>query len=157
MKAKKIIRFYGVLRLGRYGLEMIHPEYQEVDNSKLSAEKYLTSVYRSTKGLSQNQLRKFINTAIGFYSDIKEEIDLKLPRKKIIYIDIENIDSYKLPETDDKIKVTLNGNYEEFKSLIKTKKYKELLEKGVKVVFKHKKPKENESVNENESGSERLS
>ena len=76
-RAKKIIRFYGVLRLGKYGLEMIHPEYQEVDNSKLSAEKYLTSVYRSTKGLSQNQLRKFITTAIGFYSDIKEEIDLK--------------------------------------------------------------------------------
>ena len=70
-----------------------------------------------------------------------EEIDLGLPRKKIVYMDVEDIDSYKVPETEDKIKVTLSGSYDQFKALKKTKKYKNLLEKGIKVVFKPKKLK----------------
>ena len=37
------------------------------------------------------------------------------------------------------IKLSLNGNYEEFKTFKKTKKYKELVKQGVKVVFKPKK------------------
>lgn len=68
-----------------------------------------------------------------------DEIDLKLPRKKIIYMDVKNIDSYEAPETEDKIKVTVSGDYEQFKALKKTKKYKELMSKGVKVIFKPKK------------------
>ena len=67
-----------------------------------------------------------------------EEIDLNLPRKKIVYMDIQNIDEYKIPETDDKIKISISGVYEDFKTLKKTKKYKELISKGVKVVFKTK-------------------
>jgi len=70
---------------------------------------------------------------------VREEINLKLPRKKIVYMDVEDIDKYEVPTTDDKIKVTLNGNYDQFKALKKTNKYKNLLEKGVKVIFKPKK------------------
>ena len=68
-----------------------------------------------------------------------DEIDLGLPRKKIIYIDAEAVDDFKIPETEDKIKITVSGNYEEFKALKKTKKFKELTNKGLKVVFKPKK------------------
>ena len=60
-------------------------------------------------------------------------------RKKIIYIDAEAVDDFKIPETEDKIKITVSGNYEEFKALKKTKKFKELTNKGLKVVFKPKK------------------
>ena len=67
-----------------------------------------------------------------------QEIDLGLPRKKIVYMDVEDIDEYVLPDTEDKIKITLNGNYNDFKALKKTKKYKELVKKDVKVVFKKK-------------------
>ena len=56
-------------------------------------------------------------------------------------MDVEDIDEYKVTETDDQFKVTLSGNYDQFKALKKTKKYKNLLEKGVKVVFKPKKLK----------------
>jgi len=76
------------------------------------------------------------------FSDRKHsltEIDLGLPRKKIVYMDVEDIENYKVPVTEDQIKVTLTGNYEQFKALKKTKKYKELLEDGTKVVFKPKK------------------
>lgn len=69
----------------------------------------------------------------------REEIDLHLPRKKIVYLDVEDIDTYNVPKTEDQIKVTLSGNYDQFKALKKTKKYKQLLEQGVKVVFKPKK------------------
>jgi predicted phosphodiesterase len=81
-----------------------------------------------------------------------EEIDLCLPRKKIDHIDIEDVDDYELPddETDkklqDKIKVSITGNYQDFKALKKTKKYKDMIKKGVKVVFKPKKIDVGESV-----------
>ena len=69
-----------------------------------------------------------------------EEISLKLPRKKIEYFDIENIDDFKIVDkTEDEIKLSLNGNYDEFKSFKKTKKYKELVKEGIKIVFKPKK------------------
>jgi DNA repair exonuclease SbcCD nuclease subunit len=68
-----------------------------------------------------------------------DEINLDLPRKKIVYLDVDSISDYAPPETDDKIKVTVSGGYEEFKALKKTKKYKKLVEKGVKITFKAKK------------------
>jgi DNA repair exonuclease SbcCD nuclease subunit len=70
----------------------------------------------------------------------REEIDLKLPRKKIVYKDIDEMEDYTIPEdTEDKIKVTVSGVYNQFKTFKKTKKYKDMLNKGVKVVFKPKK------------------
>ena len=56
-------------------------------------------------------------------------------------MDVDDVDAYTVPDTEDKIKVTLSGSYEEFKALKKTKKYKNLVDKGIKVVFKPKKLK----------------
>ena len=67
---------------------------------------------------------------------VLEENNLELPRKKIVYIDIDNIHKYAPKNTTDKIKLTVSGSYEEFKVLKKTQKYKELLEEGVKIAFK---------------------
>ena len=75
-----------------------------------------------------------------------EEIDLELPRKKIIYVNINDIEEYKIPETKDKIKITLNGNFSEFKTFKKTKKYKKLLEQGIKVNFKPKKLEKKDNI-----------
>jgi DNA repair exonuclease SbcCD nuclease subunit len=74
-----------------------------------------------------------------------EEVNLNLPRKKTIYLDIMDIDDYKVKENEDKIKLTLSGNHDEFKAFKKTKKYKDLLSKNIKVVFKPKKIKKIES------------
>jgi DNA repair exonuclease SbcCD nuclease subunit len=65
-----------------------------------------------------------------------EEIKLRLPRKKIVYLDVTEIDNYEKPTGDDKIRVTVSGNYEQFKALKKTKKYKQMVDDGIKVVFK---------------------
>jgi DNA repair exonuclease SbcCD nuclease subunit len=66
--------------------------------------------------------------------DIKE-ISLEMSRKKIIYTTIEDIE---VPEedVDNKIKMSISGDYEEFKTFKKSKKYKQLINKGVNVVFK---------------------
>lgn len=69
----------------------------------------------------------------------KEEIDLQLPRKKIVSINADKITDFVLPESDDKIRLTVSGDTEDFKALKKTSKYKELIGKGAKVVFKEKK------------------
>lgn len=68
-----------------------------------------------------------------------DEIDLNLPRKRIVYMDIEMIDDYNVPETKDNIKITISGGYDQFKALKKTKKYKKLVRDGIKIVFKPKK------------------
>ncbi len=78
-----------------------------------------------------------------------DEINLELPRKKIVYMDVENVDDYKLPDTNDNIKITVSGVYEQFKALKKTKKYKKLVKDGVKVVFKAKKISHEKDVSEN--------
>ena len=78
-----------------------------------------------------------------------DEINLNLPRKKIVYMDVEALDDYELPETEDKIKITISGVYDQFKALKKTKKYKKLIKDGVKVVFKAKKIEPETKVSEN--------
>ena len=75
-----------------------------------------------------------------------DEIDLKLPRKKIIYKDIADVDKWETPETEDKIKLTVSGVYDDFKALKKTKKYKQLVKSGVKIVFKPSKIKDVKEV-----------
>jgi DNA repair exonuclease SbcCD nuclease subunit len=70
---------------------------------------------------------------------ILEEIGLGLPQKYIVYKTIEDVESLEIKDSEDKIKLSVSGKYEEFKSFRKTKKYKELIESGVKVVFKQTK------------------
>jgi len=70
-----------------------------------------------------------------------DEVNLALPRKRIIYKDVETMDEYDVPETEDKIKITVSGDYDGFKAFKKTKKYKELVKTGTRVVFKPKKVK----------------
>ena len=64
------------------------------------------------------------------------EIDLELPRKKVVSLSLKNVDEYEMKEdTRDKIMLSLKGNYDEFKTFKKSKKYKELTSKGVKIKF----------------------
>lgn len=70
-----------------------------------------------------------------------EEIELGLPKKKIIYTSLEDIKNNNIKldffNDNDKIKISISGNYEEFKTFKKSNKYKELLSnKGTKIVFK---------------------
>jgi DNA repair exonuclease SbcCD nuclease subunit len=79
-----------------------------------------------------------------------EEVDLELPRKKIIYTDVQGMEDYEAPETEDKIKITISGVYDEFKAFKKTKKYRELVKNGTKIVFKPKKIRKEDDGDETE-------
>lgn len=84
-----------------------------------------------------------------------KEIDLKLPRKKIIHSSIEDINSVTIPEeSKDKIKITISGGYNDFKTFKKTKKYKDLIKSGTKVVFKPKKIKIKKGTKEPENNTD---
>ena len=77
---------------------------------------------------------------------ILREIDLELPRKRIVYMDMDKIDDFAPKQTEDQVKITLTGNYDEFKTFKKSEKYKELTKNGTKVVFKTKKVKESDKA-----------
>ena len=69
----------------------------------------------------------------------KREIDLNMKKKRIVYKaleDIDQVDLSKLMNGDD-IKLTLRGNYDDFKIFRKTQKYKELSDAGIKIVHKN--------------------
>ena len=66
-----------------------------------------------------------------------EEKNLELPRKRIIYMNIDEIKDFEIPETQDKIKITIKGNFEEFKTLKKTGKFKKLKQAGINISFKY--------------------
>ena len=103
---------------------------------------YTGSAMQHAFGESEKNIIAYLTFTKGEKNYIKEEIDLNLPRKKIIYMDVEDVENYKVVETKDKIKVSVSGVYEQFKAFKKTKKYKNLVEKGVKVTFKPKKIEE---------------
>ena len=74
-----------------------------------------------------------------------QEIMLKLPKKKIVYMDVAELDDYVPVESVDEVKLTITGSHDEFKALKKTEKYKTLIESGVKVVFKSEKIRNSDS------------
>jgi DNA repair exonuclease SbcCD nuclease subunit len=99
---------------------------------------YPGSAMQNAFGESEKNTIAYIQISDNEYK--LEEIDLGLPRKKIVYMDVDDLDTYIPTNTDDKVKITLSGEYEDFKSMKKTKKYKELAATdNVKIVFKTKK------------------
>ena len=70
-----------------------------------------------------------------------EEFNLGLSRKRIIYIDANDLEEYVIPKTNDQIRLTVSGTFEQFKVFKKSKKYKELVKSGLKVIYKAKKQK----------------
>ena len=73
------------------------------------------------------------------------EVDLNLPRKRIIAAAPDTLDKVASKVLDrlkeyggDKIRVTVNGTQDEFKLLKTTEPYKKLVKEGIKVVFKQR-------------------
>jgi len=117
-------------------------EYPQLISGHIhSRQKPQANVYYSGTSIQQafGENKKNIVAFITFNSkgcDI-QEIDLELPRKKIIYMDVEDINSFNYKSSEDQIKITLKGTYEEFKAIKKTNKFKQLSkEKKIKIVFK---------------------
>ena len=59
LKAGTELLCYGKVSLSRYGLEMIHPEYEVISSDHTLKDKKLTPVYRVPKGIGQKKIRRF--------------------------------------------------------------------------------------------------
>jgi DNA repair exonuclease SbcCD nuclease subunit len=86
-------------------------------------------------------------------NDIRlEDIDLEMPKKKIIYMGMDQIDNFDYNKSSkNKIKITLSGTSEEFKTFRKSRKYKELVDQGVKIVYKNKIMLSDKTITRNET------
>lgn len=86
-------------------------------------------------GESEDNIVPLLTFREGEVPDISETA-LEIPGKKIVYMDTNDLNKFELGSGDDKVRITLSGDHNEFKSIKKTKKYKELIDQGVKIVFK---------------------
>ncbi len=58
------LRCFGEARLGRGGLEIIHPEYQRLSGELTPVQDCLTPIYPTTEGISQAKLRQLTDQAL---------------------------------------------------------------------------------------------
>ena len=77
-------------------------------------------------------------TQANRFYDLKE-VDLGLPRKKIIYSNVKDKIEIPVIKEGEKVRMTISEKQDEFKAFKKSEKYKKLVEKGVKVVFRPEK------------------
>jgi DNA repair exonuclease SbcCD nuclease subunit len=71
-----------------------------------------------------------------------EEKEIRLHRKLKVHVKIEDLETFEIPaeNAEDQIRVQISGiPYEEFNTLKQTTKYKELIEKDIKVDFEFNK------------------
>lgn len=69
------IRCFGEVRLGPFGAEMVHPEYQ-LDPSAMPEDDKLTPIYPSTQSLSQKQWQKLQTQALVFLQQSESPLSL---------------------------------------------------------------------------------
>ena len=69
LKVGTRLRCFSVIKLTQSGLEMIHPEFQVLSESKLAVPEHLTPIYPATEGLSQYMLRKLTTSVLTKLED----------------------------------------------------------------------------------------
>lgn len=68
-----------------------------------------------------------------------ENVDLEMPSKRILYMDMDTIQTFIPPKnSEDQLRITVSGTFDDFKVFKKSSKYRELQRQGVRVVYRHK-------------------
>lgn len=78
------LRCFGQVRRGGSGLEMYHPEYQQLQEESPPVEEALTPIYPTTSGIGQNQWRKLCDQALT-YLQRERALDLLPPNENYPY------------------------------------------------------------------------
>jgi len=65
LRAGARLRCFGQVRRGSSGLEMYHPEYQQLQEGAAPVDKSLTPIYPTTSGISQHQWRSLCTQALA--------------------------------------------------------------------------------------------
>ncbi|MDF1760973.1 MAG: ATP-dependent DNA helicase RecG [Coxiellaceae bacterium] len=78
----KAVCCFGEIRLGQFGLEIVHPQYSILDDGEaLQLSDYLTPVYPTTEGLGQATLIKLTDQALQYLVD--GEVENYLPQQDV--------------------------------------------------------------------------
>ena len=73
------LRCFGQVRRGGSGLEMYHPEYQQLEEGEYPVEESLTPIYPTTSGIGQSQWRKLCSQALAYLEREQPEDLLPAP------------------------------------------------------------------------------
>lgn len=89
------IRAFGEVRSFSNQLEMIHPEYQLLqDEHDVIVDEHLTPIYPSTQGLSQTRLRQLVQSALQVLSPQLASLE---------WMSAEQLNHYQMPSIDQAI------------------------------------------------------
>ena len=109
LKAGTELLCYGKVSLSRYGLEMIHPEYEVISNDHELKDKKLTPVYRVPKGIGQKKIRGFIQAAISKLNFEEDFLDVEKYDASLNMKIIDALEIIHNPEADIDIDEMLPG------------------------------------------------
>ena len=109
------LQISGKGRLGRYGLETIHPEYEVVTNKDFKPQ--ILPRYSLTKGITHQKIRKLVLEAINLLKENKVEIPDYLPSDKLDSLNKSIIDIHS-PDPDSDINDYLIGGESEARKRI---------------------------------------
>ena len=109
------IQVSGSSRLGRYGLETVHPEYEIVKDDEFKPQ--ILAKYPLTKGITHQKLRKIISEAIELLKQDKIEITDLLPAHNFSNLNKSIIDVH-APDPKSNIEDFLVGGASEARKRI---------------------------------------
>ncbi len=69
----QLLRCFGEVRHGPNGYEMVHPEYEQVEEDAPLQSDTLTPIYLTTEGLRQHSLRQLTEQALTLLSKVEDE------------------------------------------------------------------------------------
>ena len=126
------------------GVEKWNDEYPMLISGHIHDKQTISKNIYYTGSCAQHAFGESLDKTVlllNLCNDEYKEIDLQLPKKKILYIEYLDIDGLDIDSLDEEIqyKISIDGEYTDFISFKKSTKYKKLISRGVKVVFKQKK------------------
>ena len=109
-KEGTLIQVSGSSRLGRYGLETVHPEYEIVQDDEFKPQ--ILAKYPLTKGITHQKMRKLISEAIELIKGHKIEVTDFLPAHNFSNLN-ESIINIHAPDPERNIEEFLVGGTSE--------------------------------------------
>ena len=109
------LQISGTSRLGRYGLETIHPEYEVISSDEFVPQ--ILPKYRLTKGISHQKLRKIVSLATDMIENHKISVRDYLPANNLENLS-ESIINIHSPSPTDRIEDYLIGGHSPYRKRI---------------------------------------
>lgn len=100
LQTAQLVRIFGEVRAKNGLMEMVHPEYQILNNlNECTVEETLTPIYPSTAGLSQAKLRKLVAYAIQAGADTLASLE---------WMDEDELDTHQFYSMPEALKILHN-------------------------------------------------